>query len=121
MPGMAARTLERDPTNLAAQEEQRKERERQSLAVALNRRAHLTWLLEEPMGRRELRRQLSDASLDVACASVSDVTDRHHGQMCANVALRYRGEQLLWSILRLVTREERLLRPFCKLFTETDE
>lgn len=109
------------PTDLEGQAERDLEKQSHAEVVLTNRRAHLEWLLKEPMGRRELRRQLQNAGLNVHQPHVPDIIDRHHGQMCANAVLRAEGEQLLWSILRLTTSDPNLIGFLRDLFTETDD
>lgn len=113
--------VENHPTDLEGRAERELSEEKRAQAIAAERQADLVWLLENERGRRDIRRQLMEAKLDVRSPVVAEVTDRHHGVMYGNVTARHKGEQLLWAILRLALRDDRLLPSLQKLFLETDE
>lgn len=118
---MTAQTADYDPTDLIGREERDDQRRQRAIAVALETRGDLVWLLSGRRGRRKVRRLLQEAGFDVSRDEVSSVFDRHYGQMCLDEGKRAQGFQMIWPIMRLLASGELPRESFEKLMTETDE
>ena len=81
----------------------------------------IKFMLKGPQGRRELRRQLYEASFDVSDPGVPIVFDRHAGEMARNDASRAPGVQLIWTLLRMLAHGELPLSDVSKLMTEQND
>lgn len=110
-----------DPTDFEGKEQRDREVLQRAIAVGLEERNDLVWLLSGRRGRRRVRRLLREANFRVESDLVSSVLDRHHGTMCFKEGHRTQALQMIWPIMRLLASGELPFESFKKLMTETDE
>lgn len=118
---VTSQTAEHDPTDLLGADERALEGQQREIAVAIEKRDDLVWMLSGRRGRRSVRRSLREAGFNPASDVISSVLDRHHGQMCFNEGHRTQGLQMIWPIMRLLASGELPIESFRKLMQETDE
>lgn len=93
-------TTELNPVDLDAAEERHEQREKARIEAESEARGELAWMLNDPAGRKRLRRQLFEAGFDVGSDDVRTNFHPDHGTMSFHEGLRAEALRIVWPILR---------------------